>query len=46
MYCLTPLGADPDVYEAQQKVLLMDYNRAYYKWLFCPESEKEDAKGH
>lgn len=36
--------AKQKIYEAQQKSLLMDYNEAYYRWVFCAEKDKEKNK--
>jgi len=35
---------DEDVRKAIYDRTLMNYNEAYYRWVFCPESEKKRAK--
>lgn len=35
---------DKDIYEKQQRILLMDYNAAFYRWLFCSEKDRREAK--
>jgi hypothetical protein len=30
--------------ESQYEYILHKYNEAYYRWLFCPENEKTEAK--
>jgi len=32
------------VYEAQMKFIQRSYDEAYYRWLYCPESEQKEAK--
>lgn len=31
-------------YESYMSHLSYEYDRAYYRWLFCPESEVREAK--
>ena len=35
---------DEAAYKAQMAQIEMEYNKAYYRWMFCPESEVEEAK--
>lgn len=32
------------VYELQMKFIQRNYDEAYYRWLYCPESEQKEAK--
>ncbi len=36
--------AEDIAYKAQMRNIENEYNIAYYRWLFCPESEKAEAK--
>lgn len=35
---------DDDGYKSQISYIELEYNRAYYRWVFCPDAEKKEAK--
>ena len=35
---------DDIAYKAEMLYIEQQYNVAYYKWVFCPESEQAEAK--
>lgn len=38
------MSDNESVRKAHEDMALMDYNEAYYRWVFCPESEKDRVK--
>lgn len=33
-----------EIYRVQMTYIEMEYNQAYYRWVFCPENERNEAK--
>jgi hypothetical protein len=33
-----------EVYKAQIAQIQHEYDKAYYRWLFCPDNQKTEAK--